>query len=85
MANKVKKEQIEEILQNSRVHVSTLFEKVALVSVQLPNGFVITETSGAVDKENYDLEIGKEICMKKIKDKLWELEGYVLQNKLNNN
>ena len=83
MTNTVKKEQIEEILQKSRVHVSTLFEKVAMVSVQLPNGFVITETSGAVDKENYDLEIGKEICMKRIEDKLWELEGYVLQSELN--
>ena len=83
MANTVTKEQVEEIIKNSRVQVSTLFEKVAMVSVQLPNGFVITETSGAVDKDNYDLEIGKEICMEKIKDKIWELEGYVLQNELN--
>lgn len=82
MANTIKKEQIERILKDSKIHVSTLFEKVAMVAVQLPNGFVITETSGAVDKENYDLEIGKEICMEKIEDKIWELEGYALQEKL---
>ena len=62
--------------------VSTYFEKCTVVAVQLSNGFILIESSACVDKENYDLEIGKEICLEKIKNKLWELEGYKLQCKL---
>lgn len=75
---KVTEERIESLLKNSKVHTDTVFDKVTVVNVQLPNGFVITATSGAVDESNYDLDLGYEICMKHIEDKLWELEGYAL-------
>lgn len=80
MANTVKKEHVEHLLNESEIMVATVFDKVTVVSVKLPNGFVITESSGAVSKENYDEEIGKEISLKKIEDKVWELEGYLLQD-----
>lgn len=80
MANTVKKEHVKYLLNESEVMVATVFDKVTVVSVKLPNGFVITESSGAVSKENYDEEIGKEISLKKIEDKIWELEGYLLQD-----
>ena len=83
MEKTVKKEQIERLLNESEVTATTVFEKVTVVAVQLPNGFVVVETSGAVDKENYDFELGKQICLERIQDKLWELEGYVLQKELN--
>lgn len=80
MANTVKKEHVEHLLNESEIMIATVFDKVTVVSVELPNGFVITESSGAVSKENYDEEIGKEISLKKIEDKVWELEGYLLQD-----
>lgn len=80
MANRVKKEHVERLLNESEIMAVTAFDKVTVVSVKLPNGFVITESSGVVSKENYDEEIGKEISLKKIKDKIWELEGYLLQD-----
>ena len=83
MENTVKKEQIERLLNKSEVTATTVFEKVTVVAVQLPNGFVVVESSGAVDKENYDFELGKQICLERIQNKLWELEGYVLQKELN--
>jgi hypothetical protein len=82
MKNTVTKEQIENILENSEIKVTTVYDKVTVVNLKLPNGFVITEASGAVDKSNYDLQIGSEICMKRIIDKIWELEGYALAKKL---
>lgn len=78
----VTKEQIDAILAASEIQSSTIFDKVTVVSVKLPNGFVLVESSGAVCKENYDAEMGRDICMRKITDQIWKLEGYCLQNSL---
>ena len=61
------------------VHVSTLGEKTTLVRCILVNGFEIVEASACVDKVNYNEEIGAEICLGKIKDKIWMLLGFLLQ------
>lgn len=82
MKNTVTKQQIDELLAKSEIKVETVYDKVTVVNSKLPNGFVITEASGAVDPANYDEEIGKEICMNRIENKLWELEGYSLSKKL---
>lgn len=60
-------------------HVSTIGDKTTLVRVVLQNDFEIIESSACVDKANYDKSIGAEICMKKIKDKIWMLLGFLLQ------
>lgn len=78
MKNTVTKEQIDALLAASEITASTQFEKVTVVCCKLPNGFVITEASGAVDKANYSEEIGRSVCMERITNKLWELEGYRL-------
>ena len=80
--NTVTQEQIDKLISNSEIIVQTVFDKVTIVSCKLPSGFVITESSGAVDPANYDVNIGKEICMERITNKLWELEGYALAKKL---
>ena len=82
MKNSVTQETIDQLLAGSEIHAETIFDKATIVAVKLPSGFVLTESSGAVDSANYDKEIGKSICLDKIKDKLWELEGYRLQTKL---
>lgn len=64
------------------VQVSTVFEKVTVVAVRLRNGFVLVESAGAVDRANYREDIGKEICLARIKNKIWELEGYRLSSEL---
>lgn len=61
------------------IHVSTLGEKTTLVRCVLVNDFEIIESSACVDPKNYSEEMGKEICMKKIKDKIWSYLGFLLQ------
>lgn len=61
------------------IHVSTLGEKTAVVRVVLVNGFEIVESSSCVSKENYDQNLGRDICMEKIKGKIWYLLGFLLQ------
>lgn len=46
----------------------------------LENGFIVTgEPSAAVSKENDNEEIGKKIAYDNAFDKIWALEGYLLQ------
>lgn len=78
----VASEFVSDILEGSEVIVDTLFDKCTMVACKLPNGFVIVETSACVDPDNYDEELGINICLDKIADKIYELEGYVLQNKM---
>ena len=78
----ITQEHIDKIMENSTFDVETLFGKCTTVACKLPNGFIIVESSACVSPENYDYKMGEEICIKKIKDKVWELEGYRLQEEL---
>lgn len=77
--NTVTADMIERIIKDGKVEVSTVGNKTTLVVFTTKEGFVITESSSCVDPANYDVEMGKDICMSHIKNKLWELEGYRLQ------
>lgn len=60
-------------------YVTTLGDKTTLVRAILVNGFEIVESSSCVDPANYDEEVGKDICLAKIKDQVWYLLGFLLQ------
>lgn len=79
MKNMVTKAEIDALLASAKRSVTTVGAKTTLVVVTLPNGFEIAATSACVDPANYDMAVGEEIAMKRIEDKLWELEGYRLQ------
>lgn len=79
----VTKEQVDDILANAEIDCKTIFGKTTVVTAKLPNGFVIVESSSCVDPANYNQDIGDEICMGRIREKVWELEGYVLQCEMN--
>ena len=53
--------------------------KTTVVHVTLKNGFTVTESSSCVDPENYSKDIGVEICLERIENKIWELLGFMLQ------
>ena len=80
--NTVTQSVIDELMESCDIAVTTAFDKCTIVACKLPNGFVIVESSSCVDPSNYDEDMGVDICMKNIEKKLWELEGYLLQNKL---
>lgn len=81
--NTVKQEQIEELISKAKMEVKTIFDKCTVVVVQLENGFILVESSACIDKANYNEELGKNICLERIKNVLWELEGYKLQCSIN--
>lgn len=73
---------IEDNMRNVSVRTIKEFDKpVCCVTLQMKNGFTLVETSSCVDPSKYDEEIGKQICLKKLEDKVWFLLGYLLQEK----
>lgn len=66
-----------------QTEVITLGEKTTVVRAMLKNGFEIVESSSCVSAENYDEKLGAEICIERIKNKIWELLGFLLQTSVN--
>ena len=74
---------IEEVKANMQdVFVTTIQghdKPVTFVEVRMLNGFTVRESTTCVDPANYDEEIGKQVCLKRIEDKVWLLLGYEKQ------
>ncbi|WP_339273640.1 Gp49 family protein [Paenibacillus sp. FSL W8-0426] len=81
--NTVTKAQVDEIMNNSEFEVfHKVFGKQCIVVAKLPNGFTVVGESACVDPNNYDEKNGANIAKSRIETKIWELEGYKLQNSL---
>lgn len=48
----------------------------------LRNGYHVTGESAAVSLENFDEEIGRKIARDNARNKIWQLEGYLLRQEL---
>ena len=79
MKNTITKQDIDNILKDTLIKVEQYGDKTTVLKATLPNNFVIVESSSFVDPANFDMKIGEEICMDKLVNKIWELEGYKLQ------
>jgi len=62
--------------------VKTIGNKTTFMQVTLRNGFTLEETSSCVDPANHNEAMGAELCLGKIKDKIWFLLGFLLQSAL---
>ena len=83
MNNTVTIDDVKANMQDVIVRTLIDFDKpTTYVTVRMLNGFTVRESATCVDPDNYDEEIGKQICMKKIEDKVWFLLGYQLQESL---
>lgn len=79
LKNTISQSYIDALYREADKSERVVFDKCLVLSIKLQNGFVITESSACVDPKNFDREVGLQICEEKIKNKLWELEGYKLQ------
>ena len=57
--------------------------KVMVCEIILNNGFSVRGEASTISKENFDQEVGEEISFNNARDKIWQLEGYLLQEVLN--
>ena len=76
---KITERQIEKVLNDSDYKTyHAIFGKLTVMVCKLPNGFTLVGSSGCVDPENYDSELGEQICKQQIENQLWKMEGYAL-------
>jgi Phage protein (N4 Gp49/phage Sf6 gene 66) family len=80
--NKITEEHINELVENAEVVYTTAFGKSLIATFKFESGWVETVDASCVDPANFDIEVGKKIVMERIKNKMWELEGYALQKLL---
>jgi hypothetical protein len=78
---RVTEEQVDQLIEQSTIQSIKMGQKTTVVHLILPNGFEIVGAAACVDPAEYDHEIGEKIALGRIKDKVWLLEGYLLQNK----
>lgn len=76
-APSISAEMVERFIDNHET--VTMGGKTTVVRAVLKNGFEIVESSSCVSAENYDEKLGEEICMERIRNKIWELLGFLLQ------
>lgn len=76
MSKKITPDHIKSLIADSRIDSTRMGQKTCVVCCRLPNGFEIVESSACIAPENYDHEIGVAEAMKKIENRVWELEGY---------
>lgn len=76
---KVTSDIVEDIINNSHIEMYTAFDRCTVVICELPNGFILVEYSPCMSPEYYSEEVGFNNCMGRIREKIWELESYVLK------
>ncbi|BFU65376.1 Gp49 family protein [Rodentibacter abscessus] len=80
MIERVTKEHLESIITDKKFH--RLTETLTVCVLTIRNGFTVTGESACVSPAAYNQEIGERIAFENAFNKLWQLEGYVLKNKL---
>jgi hypothetical protein len=80
--NKVILSDLENLIDGAEKEEHIFFNKVLVTEYVLPNRFSVQGRAACVDPKNFDIEIGRKVCREDAIDKMWQLEGYVLQQRL---
>lgn len=81
MENKVTKMGIQEKIIDQQ-YIVLPDGRSTLCILTLQNGFTVKGFSACVDIDNFDLVMGRDIAFEDAFRKIWELEGYLLAEKL---
>lgn len=80
LRNKVTKEQLDELVAQSKVEYAVFGKKLTVAVITLPTNFKVTGEASCVDASNFNKELGETYALENAVKKLWELEGYLLAN-----
>lgn len=80
-APRVTPEHLEGVIVSEQYHVfaGTTFTACLLT---LKNGYTVLGESACASPENFNAELGRKIARDSAKNKIWQLEGYLLREKL---
>ena len=84
MKNKITPQDIQDLLNSAETQETVFWDKEVVVSYRFPtrNGFSVLGRGACVDPSNFNIEIGRKVARGQVENKLWELEGYLLQQQL---
>lgn len=80
MVSKVTRTAIEQKI--AHVGYMQVGKKLTLAFVTMKNGYEIVGESACVDPANFDAKLGEQYALENAIEKIWPLEGYLLQEKL---
>lgn len=72
-------EDIDTFLSTGTINAQKWGEKTTMVEFVLPTGWTELQSSSCVDPQNFDMELGTNICCENMRNKLWRYLGFVLQ------
>lgn len=80
-APRITKDRIEGLVKSTEYHTfpDSLLTTCCLI---LENGFTVTGESSCVSPENFDKDLGEKRALEKAVDKIYELEAYLLKQRL---
>lgn len=78
--NKVTRTSIEQKI--AKVGYIQVGQKLTLAIVTMKNGYEVVGESACVDPANFDAKLGEQYALENAIEKIWPLEGYLLQEKL---
>lgn len=81
-ANRVTADQIKQLLDSAETQEAVFWDKEVVVSYKLVSGFTVLGRGACVDPANFNIKIGRRVAREQVENQLWQLEGYLLQNKL---
>lgn len=55
---------------------------LTVCALTLRNGFQVVGESASASPENFNEELGRKIARDRARDKIWQLEGYLLRSRL---
>ena len=79
--NSITEEFIKSQIANVEYHQLT-GTTITISVITLKSGFTVTGESACVDPNNFDVEIGNKIAYENAFDKLWQLFGFELKQKI---
>jgi hypothetical protein len=80
-APRVTPDRLEEVIVSEQYHVFNDSTFTACL-LSLENGYTVLGESACASPENFNAEIGRKIARENAKNKIWQLEGYLLKQKL---
>lgn len=77
--NSITPELVKSFVKNVEVTTERIFGKLnTVMKYELVNGFTGIEATSCVDEKNYSEEIGREVLMNRLQDKIWFGLGFAL-------
>ena len=80
-APRVTPDRLEEVIVSEQYHVFPESTFTACL-LKLANGYTVLGESACASPENFNAELGRKIARNNAKNKIWQLEGYLLKQQL---